>query len=75
MSREGGEFQGSKPMSAPTPHYSIRKMMLLKIMMLSIDTVIPLYLIQSAGEIFDVILASGDLLIDIFPDPLAQDFP
>ena len=37
-----------------------QKMMLLKIMRLSIDTVIPLYLIQSAGEIFDVILPSGD---------------
>jgi hypothetical protein len=61
-------------MSAPTPHYSVRKMMLLKIMMLNTDTVIPLDLIQSVDEIFDVILPSGDLLIDILPDPLAQDF-
>ena len=61
-------------MSAPTPHYSVRKMMLLKIMMLNTDIVIPLGLIQSVDEIFDVILPSGDLLIDILPDPLAQDF-
>ena len=61
-------------MSALTPYYLICKMMLLKIMMLSTDTVSPLDLIQSADEIFDVILPSGDLLLDIFPDPLAQDF-
>ena len=50
-------------------------MMLLKIVMLSIDTVIPHYLIQSAGEIFDAILPSDDSLIDIFLDRLGQDFP
>jgi len=60
MSREGGGFQVSGPMSVLTPHCSIHKMMLLKIMMLSIDTVIPRYPTQSANEIFDVILPSDD---------------